>query len=137
MHVREATSTDCDAVIALWTSAGLARPWNDPALDFERARSGPTSCVLVGIVDERPVATAMVGFDGHRGGGYYLAVAADHRRVGAGRRMMAEAEQWLNTRGAPKVELMVRTGNDEATAFYTALGYDRVEVEVLARWLRP
>ena len=51
--------------------------------------------------------------------------------------MMAEAELWLTARGAPKVQLMVREGNETAAAFYTALGYERQDVTVLGKWLTP
>ena len=71
---------DRDAVIVLWTAAGLTRPWNDPVLDFERALGGPSSTILVGEADGALVATAMVGHDGHRGWVYYVAVREDARR---------------------------------------------------------
>lgn len=124
-----------DEVVALWRSAGLTRPWNDPVTDFDRAVDGPTSAVL-GITDDgRLLATAMVGHDGHRGWVYYVAVAGDARRTGLGRRIMAGAERWLGSAGAPKVQLMVRTDNAEAADFYRHLGYEPADTTVLARWL--
>jgi ribosomal protein S18 acetylase RimI-like enzyme len=65
----------------------------------------------------------MVGFDGHRGWVYYLAVHPDQQRRGLGRALMAAAEAWLLGRGAPKIQLMVRDDNAEARGFYEALGY--------------
>jgi hypothetical protein len=41
----------------------------------------------------------------------------------------------LRRAGAPKVQLMVRTGNDTATGFYAALGYSAQDVAVLGKWL--
>jgi len=76
----------------------------------------------------------MVGFDGHRGWVYYLAVSPDHRRKGLGRALMAAAEAWLRARGAPKIQLMVREEN-EAIAFYEALGLERQKVVTLGRFL--
>jgi hypothetical protein len=32
-HIRAFTAVDSDAVVALWTEAGLTRPWNDPVKD--------------------------------------------------------------------------------------------------------
>jgi ribosomal protein S18 acetylase RimI-like enzyme len=78
----------------------------------------------------------MTGFDGHRGWVYYLAVAPDRRREGLGRQLMAAAEAWLRDRGAPKLQLMVRTGNAEALGFYEALGLERQAVVTLGRFLR-
>ena len=78
----------------------------------------------------------MVGVDGHRGWVYYLAVAPDHRRAGVGRTLMDAAEAWLRARGAPKLQLMVRAGNQEALGFYRALGLEPQDVVTLGRFLR-
>jgi ribosomal protein S18 acetylase RimI-like enzyme len=77
----------------------------------------------------------MVGFDGHRGWVYYLAVDPGRRRRGLGRSLMAAAEDWLMVRGAPKLQLMVRSDNEAAMGFYQRLGLERQEVIVLGRRL--
>jgi hypothetical protein len=123
--------------IALWEAAGLTRPWNDPRADLERALHGPSSDVLAGVDGGRLVATAMVGHDGHRGWVYYLAVAADARRAGHGRAMMAACEAWLRGRGVPKIQLMVRSDNERAVGFYEAIGYEPGDIVVMSRWLDP
>jgi ribosomal protein S18 acetylase RimI-like enzyme len=135
MEVRPLGDPDRDAAVSLWVQAGLTRPWNDPASDFDRALAGPTSAVLGCVEADSVVATVMVGHDGHRGWVYYLAVDATHRGAGLGRRMMEEAEGWLRAQGVPKLNLMVRHDNRDAHAFYQRLGYTVSEVTVLARWL--
>src|SRR5882672_6951510 len=80
------------AVIALWQACGLTRPWNDPARDLAFARGKATSEVLVGLAEERIVASAMVGHDGHRGAMYYVSVDPALRGQGLGRQMVARAE---------------------------------------------
>jgi ribosomal protein S18 acetylase RimI-like enzyme len=87
------------AVIALWHACGLTRPWNDSAQDLAFARGRANSDVLVGLADERIVASAMVGHDGHRGTMYYVSVAPLERGRGWGRQMVAAAEAWLRARG--------------------------------------
>ena len=42
-RIRPCTDDDFDAIAALWDKAGLTRPWNDPAADFERCRETPTA----------------------------------------------------------------------------------------------
>jgi ribosomal protein S18 acetylase RimI-like enzyme len=135
MDIRELTAADRDAATVLWEQAGLARPWNEPTRDFDRALGGTTSAVLGAFDAGELVATVMVGHDGHRGWVYYLAVKPDRRRCGLGRRVMQRAEGWLRERGAVKVNLMVRDGNAEALGFYRQLGYEDAKVTVLARWL--
>jgi RimJ/RimL family protein N-acetyltransferase len=136
VEIRDATAEDRTAVIALWEACGLTRPWNVPAADVDRALAGPMSTVLVGEEAGEIVATAMVGDEGHRGWVYYLAVRPDRQGSGLGRVLMASCEAWLRARGCPKIQLMVREGNEAALGFYDAIGYERQEVQVLGRWLR-
>jgi len=133
--IRAAQAGDADAVIALWHGCGLTRPWNDPAQDFARALAGESSTVLLAEGKGGVSGSVMVGDDGHRGWVYYLAVAESARRAGLGRTLMAAAEDWLRTRGCPKVQLMVRDGNAEALGFYAALGLERQGVVTLGRFL--
>lgn len=118
-----ASTEDREAVIALWQRCGLTRSWNDPVADFDFALSGPASAVLVLRDGGAIVGTAMVGHDGHRGGLYYLAVDPGHQRKGLGRQLMQAVEDWLRSRGVPKLNLMVRKENDAVIGFYEALGY--------------
>lgn len=133
--IAAATPGDAAAVIALWEACGLTRPWNDPAADFRRAVEGATSAVLLARDGGALIGSVMVGDDGHRGWVYYLAVAPDRRREGLGRRLMAAAEGWLRERGAPKLQLMVRSDNEAALGFYEALGLARQDVVTLGRFL--
>ena len=121
-------------MIALWEACGLTRPWNDPVRDFALALGSGASTVLVAREDAALAGSVMVGFDGHRGWVYYLAVSPAHRRKGLGRELMAGAEAWLRARGAPKIQLMVREDN-EAVGFYEALGLELQKVVTLGRVL--
>ncbi|MHA6719746.1 GNAT family acetyltransferase [Sphingomonas sp. RS6] len=135
--IRPAVAADRAAVIALWEACGLTRPWNDPRADFDRAVSADAALILVieragGSID----GSVMIGDDGHRGWVYYLAVADAARRQGLGLALMAAAERWLRDRGCPKLQLMVRDGNDAATGFYRALGLTPQPVVTLGRFLK-
>jgi ribosomal protein S18 acetylase RimI-like enzyme len=118
-----ASPEDRDAVVALWVACGLTRPWNDPVADFDFALGGSASTVLVLREGGQMVGAAMVGHDGHRGGLYYLAVDPAHRGSGLGRTLMAAVEDWLRTRGVPKLNLLVRKENAAVLSFYETLGY--------------
>jgi ribosomal protein S18 acetylase RimI-like enzyme len=123
------TDEDVERVVALWHKAGITRPWNDPHHDIAFARRGPHSTVLVGRDPAGlPMATAMVGEDGHRGWVYYVAAEPQARGQGLGRAIMRAAEAWLSARGVWKVQLMVRADNDAVHGFYDALGYQRIDV---------
>jgi ribosomal protein S18 acetylase RimI-like enzyme len=124
-------------LIALWQAAGLTRPWNDPARDIARKLQVQREWFLVAELDGVLVGSAMVGYDGHRGWVNYLAVAAEHRRRGFARALMARAETQLRAAGCPKLNLQVREGNQAALEFYTRLGYAPDRVVSLGKRLVP
>ncbi|QJQ32290.1 GNAT family acetyltransferase [Sphingomonas lacunae] len=134
-EIEMATAADATDVIALWHSCGLTRPWNDPQADFDLALTTPTSTILTARNPMAIVGTVMVGFDGHRGWVYYLAVDPSLRRSGLGRHLMAAAEAWLRRAGSPKIQLMVRGDNQAAVGFYQALGYQIQDVLTIGRRL--
>jgi ribosomal protein S18 acetylase RimI-like enzyme len=133
--IRPFEKSDEAAVVALWRAAGLTRPWNDPHADIRRKQSVQPELFLVGEVDREIVATAMAGYDGHRGSVYYLAVSPAHQRCGYGRAVMAEIERRLEALGCPKLNLMVRHDNRVALGFYERLGYDQATVVTLGKRL--
>lgn len=137
MKIRPFQAFDEAAVVALWHECGLTRPWNNPRADIARKLTEQPELFLVGAVEGAVVATAMVGFDGHRGWIYYLAVAARYRNRSFGRLLMQEAERLLRDRGCPKLNLMVRSSNTEVVEFYRKLGYAQDEVVSLGKRLIP
>jgi ribosomal protein S18 acetylase RimI-like enzyme len=128
VEVRPFSEADRTAVVALWARAHLTRPWNDPNRDIDRKLAIDPDGLLVGIVDDRVVATAMAGYDGHRGWVNYLAVDPDLRGNGLGALMMAAAIRLLEDRGCPKVNVQVRTDHAGAVDFYRAIGFEPDDV---------
>lgn len=127
-------SDECN-VVRLWKRCGLVRPWNDPHRDIARKLSEQPELFLVGLLEGEVIATAMAGFDGHRGWVYYLAVAPEFQKRSYGRRIMQEVERLLFERGCPKVNLLVRSSNQGVLEFYRSLGYVQDEVVSLGKRL--
>ncbi len=137
MELRPYATGDEAEVIELWQRCGLTRSWNDPRKDIQRKLTTQPELFLVGLVDRRVIATAMAGYDGHRGWVNYLAVAPEHRTRGYGRSLMREVEERLTARGCPKLNIQVRHGNDAALAFYAKIGYRADEAVSLGKRLIP
>lgn len=135
MRIKPALRADRDVTIALWRAAGLTRPWNDPAADFDLALANSTSTVLLAFDVAALVGSVMVGFDGHRGWVYYLATDPAQLRRGIGRKLMDAAQEWLIRQGCSRLRLMVRTENLTARGFYEALGYEAQDVVTLGKTL--
>ena len=135
MHIRPFAPADEDAVVALWERCGLTRPWNDPRKDIRRKLAVRPDLFLVGVLGGEIIATAMAGYDGHRGWVYYLGVDPARQRNGHGRALMAEVERLLRAEGCPKINLMVRSTNAAVIEFYERLGYAQDDVAGLGKRL--
>ena len=122
-------------IVALWQRCGLTRPWNDPAKDIRRKLVAGRELFVIGEHGGRIVATAMAGYDGHRGWVNYLAVEPSLQGRGIGRAMMAEAERLLRFIHCPKINVQVREGNDAALAFYARIGFVRDDTVSLGKRL--
>jgi len=127
-RVRPFEPDDQEEVIRLWHDCGLVVPQNDPVKDIARKLQFQPGLFLVGEREGQIVATAMAGYDGHRGWINYLAVSPALQGSGLGRRIMEEAEARLRALGCPKINLQVRTSNTQVIAFYERIGYKRDDV---------
>ena len=121
LSVRPFEFADEEAVVDLWHRCGLVVPWNDPHEDIATKMGFQPDLFLVGTLEGRVVATAMAGYEGHRGWINYLGVAPGLRRRGIGRRIMEEAEARLRELGRrahrlPSARWLPRSGADSGGA---------------------
>lgn len=137
MKIRQFSDSDQSAVIALWQVCGLTRPWNDPEKDIARKLSVQPEYFLVGELEGKVIASAMAGYDGHRGSVFYLAVAPDYQHLGYGKMLMARIEALLESVGCPKLNIVIRTSNKDVLAFYASLGYATDDVVSIGKRLIP
>lgn len=132
--IRPFEAVDTDAVIAIWQACDLTRPWNNPRADIARKLAVQPELFFIGCHAKTPIATpiatAMFGYDGHRGWLYYFAVLPEYQNKGYGRALLAHGEAALTAMGCPKINLQIRdtttntTGiTDTVTAFYEKSGY--------------
>jgi ribosomal protein S18 acetylase RimI-like enzyme len=87
-----------------------------------------SSLFVVGEQGSDIIATAMFGYDGHRGWVNYLAVLPSQQKLGYARQLMEYGERELLSLGCPKLNLQIRSDNMQARSFYTSLGYAEDEV---------
>ncbi|MGI0140775.1 MAG: GNAT family acetyltransferase [Thermoplasmata archaeon] len=133
--IRAYSPGDEPSVVSLWERCGLVRPRNDPHEDIRRKSAVRPNLFLVGLSAGRVVATAMAGYEGHRGWLNYVAVEPDLQRTGLGRAIVAAAEERLSREGCPKVNLQVRALNSAAIASYRQLGYSVDDVVSMGKRL--
>jgi ribosomal protein S18 acetylase RimI-like enzyme len=122
--IRKGTADDFDAVLDLWTharSAAASTPDGHDVLTTLLARDRDS--LLLAEDDGDLVGTAIAAFDGFRGGLYRVAVAPGHRRRGIGSALVREAEHSLRERGCIRISIITGAGEEDALAFWAALGY--------------
>jgi ribosomal protein S18 acetylase RimI-like enzyme len=137
MRIRSFAQEDTERVVDLWSECGLTRPWNDPRKDIARKLTVQPDLFLVGEEDGSVMATAMIGFDGHRGWVSYLAVEPASRARGHAAALMAEGERLLIEHGCPKIMLMVRAENTGVIDLYEHLGYATEQTVLMGKRLIP
>ncbi|MEK9743271.1 MAG: GNAT family acetyltransferase [Gammaproteobacteria bacterium] len=137
VKIRAFSSDDEAAVIDLWRRCDLIRPWNDPVGDIAQCLNNISSTLFVASEDGRIIGSVMVGYDGHRGWVYYLAVDPEKQKRGNGRALMRQAETWILQKGGRKIHAMIREENLAVSDFYRSLSYENGDVRLMQKWLKP
>ena len=140
MTIRRVAAEDTDAIIALWRAVfpeynDPDRPQRDPRANIARKLAFGDGLFWLREIDGRIVATAMAGYDGHRGWIYSIGVAPTERRRGHAQALLAHAETQLRALGCPKINIQVLAVNEEALHFWRAAGYRPDHVVSLGRRL--
>lgn len=135
VEIREYIELDEQQVIHLWMQCHLVVSSNNPKRDIQRKLKVDRDLFLVGILDNKIIATVMGGYEGHRGWINYLAVDPAYQRSGYGRLIMEAVEQRIRSKGCPKINLQVRARNKAVIQFYRSLGYTEDHVIGLGKRL--
>ncbi|HEV8534793.1 MAG TPA: GNAT family N-acetyltransferase [Candidatus Limnocylindria bacterium] len=135
VEIRELREADCDEVRELWRASGIRiRPGDDDVGLVALATRNPGLC-LVGREGDRMVASALAGFDGRRGWLYHVATHPESRRRGIATRLVRTIEERLRALGCRKLNLIVWDEEDDAMAFWAAIGYRRERTVEFAKEL--
>jgi ribosomal protein S18 acetylase RimI-like enzyme len=125
--IRRFRMNDYDAVMALWTEAGLPlKPsGRDARGRIEAQLAEPNVIFLVAEADGRLAGTVLATHDGRKGWINRLAVRRDARRRGIGERLAREAEARLEAAGMDVLACLIEEGNEASMEFFSRLGYLR------------
>ena len=121
--IRQFVPNDTNRVIFIWEQCDLVRNWNNPNFDIQRKLNFQKELFFVGLLNDEIIATAMFGYDGHRGWLNYFAVLPNFQKRGFGKQLMTFGEMVLIERGCPKLNLQIRNDNTKAINFYQKVGY--------------
>ena len=115
--IRQFVPNDTNRVIFIWEQCDLVRNWNNPNFDIRRKLNFQKELFFVGLLNDEIIATAMFGYDGHRGWLNYFAVLPNFQKRGFGKQLMTFGEMALIERGCPKLNLQIRNDNTKAINF--------------------
>ncbi|MBT6833257.1 MAG: GNAT family acetyltransferase [Rhodobacterales bacterium] len=121
--IRQFVPNDTNRVIFIWEQCDLVRNWNNPNFDIRRKLNFQKELFFVGLLNDEIIATAMFGYDGHRGWLNYFAVLPNFQKRGFGKQLMTFGEMALIEKGCPKLNLQIRNDNTKAINFYQKVGY--------------
>ena len=121
--IRQFVPNDTNRVIFIWEQCDLVRNWNKPNFDIQRKLNFQKELFFVGLLNDEIIATAMFGYDGHRGWLNYFAVLPNFQKRGFGKQLMTFGEMALIEKGCPKLNLQIRNDNTKAINFYQRVGY--------------
>ena len=121
--IRQFVPNDTNRVIFIWEQCDLVRNWNNPNFDIQRKLIFQKELFFVGLLNDEIIATAMFGYDGHRGWLNYFAVLPNFQKRGFGKKLMTFGEMALIEKGCPKLNLQIRNDNTKAINFYQKVGY--------------
>jgi ribosomal protein S18 acetylase RimI-like enzyme len=128
---------DYEAALALWQAAGpgVHVGVSDTRAELAKKLARDPDLFLAAEAAGQLVGTVIGGFDGRRGMVYHLAVAEAWRGQGLGKQLMTELEERLKAKGCRKYYLLVMPENLAVLDFYRALGWEVMEVAIMAKEL--
>ena len=124
-QIRNATGEDANRLAEI-SAASLDLAWKQD--DFVKAVENPQAVVVVATDDTEVFGYVVLYFAADEGEVPSVAVAADHRGMGAAKALMQEAFDEAILHGVKKVFLEVRESNVAARTLYDGLGFLQVSI---------
>jgi ribosomal protein S18 acetylase RimI-like enzyme len=123
--IRRLTAEDYDRLIELWTECRLpVKPeGRDSRAEIVRQLGLPYVNFIAAESDGRVVGTVVASHDGRKGWVNRLAVDPAFRGRGLGRRLVREAEEWLEAQGMGIFACLIEDWNGVSMELFQKLGY--------------
>lgn len=134
LTIRKFHQADRQSLVQLWETVfpgSLPRNAPEKMIDTKLAVD---DLIFVAEQDKRIVGACIVGYDGHRGWLYSVAVLPEYRHGGIGTGLIKHAIEFLKELGCVKVNLQILPNNKAVAAFYESLGFaieDRLSMGLL------
>lgn len=137
ISIQPMTIQEYDEVIALWRSSdGVGLSNADTRKNIARYLKRNPGFSMIARDSSRLMGAVLAGHDGRRGFLHHLAVHADYRRQGIGRRLVEHCLTTLEDAGINKCHIYVYSSNDDAISFWSRIGWtERIDLTMMSRRL--
>lgn len=123
MNIRKYKKSDRAKLVALLVEAfPNDPPYNEPNSVID-AKLKIDDLIFIAEDGDEIVGSTIVGYDGHRGWLYSVAVSKSRRREGIGKSLISSVTEYLASIGCIKVNLQIRATNSEVASFYKSMGF--------------
>lgn len=124
MIIRKYQIEDYEEVFKLWKACGLDLGTSDSKEEVQKLVIKNPNTSLIGVEDERVVASVFGGYDGRRGLVHHLAVDPEFQKKGLGSEILKTLEEEFRSMGVVKLSFWVKRDNIGAVEFYNKTGYE-------------
>jgi N-acetylglutamate synthase len=128
-----------EEVLTLWQACeGIGLSDADSRENIQRYLDRNRGMSFVATVDGRVVGAVLAGHDGRRGYMHHLAVHADYRRQGIGRKLVELCAKALADAGIQKCHIFIFNHNTAGIAFWNSMGWTpRADIGVISKAIEP
>jgi GNAT superfamily N-acetyltransferase len=125
MEIRYYRKGDYDLIIKLWEAAGLPyKPkGRDSRQSIEKEMEKGCGTFIFAVVDNKEVGVVLVTNDGRKGWINRVAVLPEYRKKGIARRLVNEAENWLESKEIYIFACQIEGYNDSSFIAFQKMGY--------------
>ena len=140
-HIETLAGGDYDALVDLWTAAGLTyHPAGRDARESILRQMALPNCRFMGVRGSQGelLGAVLATHEGRKGWINRLAVRPSSQRKGMASALVAACEEWLFSGGIPIVAALVEGDNLSSQALFDACAYEKDQTLVYFRKLvRP
>lgn len=128
IQTRALAAADLDAALALWRQTeGIELAEGDDRAELVGYLARNPGLSRAAFAGDKLVGAVLCGHDGRRGLIYHLAVAADCRGQGIGRRLLEECVAGLRRAGLKRTLILVAKDNAAGREFWIAQGFSEID----------
>ena len=123
MEIRKFKFGEENSLINLWKEVFPNDPPHNEPSSVIKSKLEIDDLIFVVIENGELIGACMAGYDGHRGWLYSVAVSTRSRRKGVGSKLVKYTIKELSEIGCVKVNLQIRSTNEEVSSFYLSFGF--------------